>query len=113
DAALCLTRGTGAGRRRLPEAAGAREVPSVIAAAEIAVGYGASRVRCVHEVAVTGVDADVVHVFRANAEEHEIARRQPRERHRAGGAQLLRRCARDGEPDLLVHKEREPAAIEA
>ena len=99
--------------RQLPEAAGAREVARVIAVAEIGIGHRTSGTRRVHEAAVTRVNADVIDVFRVDAEEDQIARCKLCERHRTRRAQLRRRSARDSEPDLLMYVERKPAAIEA
>ena len=97
----------------LPESAGGDEVLRVEAAAEICEGHREPGARRVHEAAVAGVDADVIDAARADMEEDQISRRELRERYGLRGALLSGGGARNGEPDVLVYVEREPAAIEA
>jgi hypothetical protein len=81
--------------------------------AEIAVSDGEAAAWRVNEAALARIDADVIDAVRVDVEEHEISRRELRERYRMCRALLLRSGAWNGEADLLMHVQRKSTAVEA
>src|ERR1700722_11621922 len=66
-----------------------------------------------HEVSLTGVDADVVNATLTYAKKHQVARQNLREGYGTGRMLLLGGGARDAQADALVHVERQATAVEA
>ena len=85
----------------------------VVRVSKIGRGHGDAAMRRVNEAPRAGVNADVIDAVLTQAEEHQVAGQQLRERHRLRGALLGRRGARDAEAHALVRIERKPAAVKA
>src|SRR5580704_19022284 len=76
------------------EASSIYQMTRVVAVRKLRRGNRDTLVGRVHEAPRADVDADVVDVVPADAEEHEVAGRKLRERHRLRGALLLGQIGR-------------------
>ena len=113
DTVMCSGLCSARRRRGIPETSCTRQVPRIKTVAEIAIGDCTPAARRVYEATVARIDADVIDGMPADVEEHQVTRRELRQRHGTRNALLLCRGTRDDEPDALVHVQRESTAIEA